>query len=89
MPNKENINNQIFPQIGANQNTLTTLLSIPFLPFILFMQLNATLVNSFSKLELPQLTSGQTSQYKNNEEWEIWEDKGKLKVKVHRSAKRE
>lgn len=26
--------------------------------------------------------------YKNTEEWEIWEEKGKLKVRVHRDAKR-
>lgn len=49
----------------------------------------STSVANSSLIRAPAAAAGSAgSSYKNTEEWEIWEEKGKLKVRVHRDAKR-
>lgn len=78
------------------QDPISFILMVPLLPLIFFMQSLSSMMMpaglqtiSSSAMPAMPMAQGSSNQYKNNEEWEIWEEGGKLKVRVHRDARRE
>lgn len=76
------------------QDPISFILMAPLLPLMFLMQslssmmMPAGLHTSSAIPAMPMTAQSSSNQYKNNEEWEIWEEGGKLKVRVHRDARR-
>ena len=87
MNEKEVQTNSVFPEYMFKDPVLT-FFSLPIIPFILLTQS----INNIIMAGMPKnnilTTQAATGYYKNDEEWQLYEEAGKLVIKVHRNAQR-